>query len=151
MRSYYLSFFLAGVLLQGSLARTSETAPAQIKRARWPLPPRHRQGGEGCRYDDKGNITVLRERSNDFARFRGHPGEVGDVAMCAVADAPSMRRLNDAMPRTPPTNTQLGPATCWPEAQAGAAAIPPPRQALRSKNRQIRWPCGPSTPPAQVF
>jgi hypothetical protein len=57
--------------------------------------------------DDKGNITVLREASNGFTCFRGHPGVVGDVAMCT--DAPSRQRLNDAMSHKPkPSNTQPG-------------------------------------------
>jgi hypothetical protein len=39
MRSHYLSFLLAGVLLQGSLAQTRETTPAKIKGALPAAPP----------------------------------------------------------------------------------------------------------------
>jgi hypothetical protein len=66
MRSYYLSFLLAGVLLQGSLAQTCETAPAKIKRALPAAPPDIAKAAKVVHMDDKGNIPVRREASNGF-------------------------------------------------------------------------------------
>jgi hypothetical protein len=66
MRSYYLSFLLAGVLLQGSLAQTCETAPAKIKGALPAAPTDIAKAAKVVHMDDKGNIPVRREASNGF-------------------------------------------------------------------------------------
>ena len=72
MRSYYLSFLLAGVLLQGSLAQTCETAPAKIKGALPAAPTDIAKAAKVVPMDDKGNITVLREASKGFSCFLRH-------------------------------------------------------------------------------
>ena len=142
MRRYLLSFLFAGVLLPGLLAQTAETAQDKIKRALSAGPPDIAKAAKVVDFDDQGKMTVLREGTNGFTCFPGHPNVVGDDAMCA--DAPSMQWLNDAMSHKPkPTNTQpgvtymLAGGTDWsgsdPSASSGTPIQEPPHW-------MIMWP-----------
>jgi hypothetical protein len=104
MRSYYLSFLRAGVLPQGSLAQTSETAPAKIKRAQ-SAAPRDIAKAKVVDMDDKGNITVLREGSNSFTCFQGHSS--GSTTRCPINRGQRTRNP--------------GLLTCWPDWSGGGS------------------------------
>jgi hypothetical protein len=147
MGRYYLGFLFAGVLLQSSLAQTGETAQAKIKRALSAAPPDIAKAAKVVDMDDQGKMTVLREGTNGFTCFPGHPGVVGNVAMCA--DAPSMQWISDMMSHKPkPTNTQpgvvymLAGGTDWsgsdPNATSGTPIKEPPHW-------MIMWPFDPAT------
>jgi hypothetical protein len=146
MERYYLGFLLAGVLLQASLAQTNETAQAKIKRALSAAPPDIAKAAKVVDMDNQRKMTVLREGTNGFTCFPGHPGVVGDVAMCA--DASSMQWMSDAMSHKPkPTNTQpgvvymLAGGTDWsgsdPTATSGTPIKEPPHW-------MIMWPFDPT-------
>jgi hypothetical protein len=147
MERRWFGFLLAGVLFQGSLAHAGETTQAKIKRALSAAPPDIAKAAKVVDVDDQGKMTVLREGTNGFTCFPGHPGVVGDVAMCA--DAPSMQWLSDAMAHKPkPTNTQpgvvymLAGGTDWsatdPDATSGTPIKEPPHW-------MIMWPFDPKT------
>ena len=102
-----LDLLFAVVLLHGSLAHAGETKQDKIRRALSAAPPTVARAAKVVDMDNQGKTTVLREGTNGFTCFPGHPGVVGDVAMCA--DAPSMQWVMDFMAHKPrPTNTQPG-------------------------------------------
>lgn len=145
IRPYCLSFLFPGALLLGSLAQTGETAQAKTKRALSAAPPDIAKASEVADRDDKGNITVLRDGNHGFPCFPRHRHS---RRRCHVRRR--LRRCSGSTTRCPINRSQRTPnpglLTGWPEAQAGAGAIPPPRQALRSKNRRIGCCCGPFAP-----
>jgi hypothetical protein len=147
MERWWLGFLFAGILLQGSLAHASETMQAKIKRALSAAPPNVAKAAKVVDMDGQGKITVLREGTNGFTCFPGHPGVVGDVAMCA--DAPSMQWVSDLMShKSKPTNTEpgviymLAGGTDWsatdPSATSGTPIKEPPHW-------MIMWPFDPAT------
>ena len=142
MRRYPVGFLFAGVLLQSLLAQTAETAQDKIKRALSAAPPDIAKAAKVVDFDDQGKMTVLREGTNGFTCFPGHPNVIGDDAMCA--DAPSMQWMGDMMSKKPkPTNTQpgvtymLAGGTDWsgsdPNASSGTPIQEPPHW-------MIMWP-----------
>jgi hypothetical protein len=107
MKRSWLGYLLAVVVLQVSFARADESAQDKIKRALSAAPPSVAKAAKVMDMDDQGKMTVLREGTNGFTCFPGHPGVVGDVAMCA--DAASMQWISDFIAHKPkPTNTQPG-------------------------------------------
>jgi len=142
-----LGFLFAVVLLQGSLALAGETKQDKIRRAQSAAPPAVARAAKVVDMDDQGKTTVLREGTNGFTCFPGHPGVVGDVAMCA--DAPSMQWVTDFMAHKPrPTNAQpgvifmLAGGTDWsatdPYATTGTPIKEPPHW-------MIMWPFDPKS------
>jgi hypothetical protein len=147
MRTFQSGFLLAAVLLQGLLARCGENNQDKIKRALSAAPPSVASAAKVVDMDDQGHMTVLREGTNGFTCFPGHPGVVGDVAMCA--DGPSMQWISDIMSHKPkPTNTEpgviymLAGGTDWsatdPFATTGTPIKEPPHW-------MIMWPFDPKS------
>jgi hypothetical protein len=60
-----------------------ETKEAKIARALSAAPANVSEGAKVIDRDENGAETVLREGSNGFTCFPGHPGAVGDAAFCA--------------------------------------------------------------------
>jgi len=140
-----LGFLFAVVLLQSTLALAGETKQDKIRRALSAAPAAG--AAKVVDMDDQGKMTALREGTNGFTCFPGHPGVVGDVAMCA--DAPSMQWITDFMAHKPrPTNTQpgviyrLAGGTDWsatdPFATSGTPIKEPPHW-------MIMWPFDPKS------
>lgn len=140
-RNWYCAAF-AVALLHSWLAHGAETNQAKIQRALSAAPPSVAAGAKVVDVDEHGKTTVLREGSNGFTCFPGHPGVVGDVAMCA--DAPSMQWISDLAAHKPkPTNAEpgvtymLAGGTDWsatdPFATSGTAIKEPPHW-------MILWP-----------
>jgi hypothetical protein len=97
--------------------------------------------------DEHGTETVLREGTNGFTCFPGHPGVVGDDPQCVNAAA--LRWQRDFLALKPkPTNTEPGivymltGGTDWsasdPNATSGNAIKEPPHW-------MILWPLDPKT------
>lgn len=100
------SLFVVIVTL-ASLTCGAETKQTKIKRALSAAPPRIAKAAKVVDMDAHGKMEVLRDGTNGFTCFPGHPGVVGDVAMCA--DAPSLQWASDWKSHKPkPTNTQPG-------------------------------------------
>jgi hypothetical protein len=129
------------------VANAAESKEAKIKRALSAAPPEVAKAAKVVDVDDKGNMTVLREGSNGFTCFPGHPGVVGDVAICM--DAASMQWASDLSAHKPkPTNTEpgicymLAGGTDWsatdPFATSGTPIKEPPHW-------MIMWPFDPKT------
>lgn len=146
MKRFQSGFLFGVVLLQASLAHSGETKQDKIKRALSAAPPSVAKAAKVVEMD-QGQMTVLREGTNGFTCFPGHPGVVGDVPMCA--DGPSMQWISDFMSRKPrPTNTQpgviymLAGGTDWsatdPFATTGTPIKEPPHW-------MIMWPFDPET------
>jgi hypothetical protein len=107
MKRSWIGYLLAAVMLQGSLGHADESAQDKIKRALSAAPPSVAEAAKVVDMDAQGKMTVLRDGTNGFTCFPGHPGVVGDVAMCA--DAASMQWISDFIAHKPkPTNTQPG-------------------------------------------
>jgi hypothetical protein len=84
-----------------------ETPAAKIARALSAAPASIAKGAKVAEHDDSGKEITLREGSNGFTCFPGHPGVVGDVPMCANAAA--LQWENDLAAHKPkPTNTEPG-------------------------------------------
>ena len=60
-----------------------ETKEAKIARALSAAPANVSEGAKVIDRDENGAETVLREGSNGFTCFPGHPGAVGDATFCA--------------------------------------------------------------------
>lgn len=142
MKSCQSKIVFALALLQVPLALSAETQQEKIKRALSAAPPDIAKAAKVVDMDEHGKMTVLREGTNAFTCFPGHPGVVGDVAMCA--DGPSMQWISDMMSHKPkPTNTQpgviymLAGGTDWsgtdPSATSGTPITEPPHW-------MIMWP-----------
>jgi hypothetical protein len=147
MERYGWGMLFAVVVLHGSLAHAGETTQAKIKRALSAAPPDVAKAAKVVDVDAQGKITVLREGTNGFTCFPGHPGVVGDVAMCA--DAPSMQWASDWRSHKPkPTNTEpgiiymLAGGTDWsaidPYATTGTPITEP-------AHWMVMWPFNPKT------
>lgn len=147
MKRYGLGFLLTGTVFFGSLAHAGETAQAKINRALSAAPPAIAKAAKVVDMDAQGKMTVLRDGTNGFTCLPGHPGVVGDVAMCA--DGPSMQWASDWMGHKPkPTNTEpgviymLAGGTDWsatdPYATTGTPIKEPPHW-------MIMWPFDPKT------
>ena len=128
-------------------AAAEESKEAKIKRAMSAGPASIAKDAKIVDMDAKGNMTTLREGNNGWTCFPGHPGVVGDVAMCA--DAPAMQWTMDWMEhKEKPTNTQpgiiymLAGGTDWsatdPWATSGNPIKEPPHW-------MIMWPFDPKT------
>src|SRR5271167_389624 len=88
-------------------ATAEESKEAKIKRAMSAGPASIAKDAKIVDMDAKGNMTTLRDGNNGWTCFPGHPGVVGDVAMCG--DAPAMQWAMDWMGhKEKPTNTQPG-------------------------------------------
>jgi hypothetical protein len=143
-------FLLAVSVLIAALissAFAQESKETKIKRAMSAGPPSIAKDSKIVDMDEKGNMTTLREGSNGWTCFPGHPGVVGDVAMCL--DAPAMQWTLDLMGhKEKPTNTQpgimymLAGGTDWsatdPWATSGTPIKEPPHW-------MIMWPFDPKT------
>ena len=142
MEGKWYCVVLAAAVLNSLAAHAGETNQAKIKRALSAAPPAVAEGAKIVDVDEKGKMTVLREGSNGFTCFPGHPRVVGDVAMCA--DAASMQWISDLAAHKPkPTNGEpgvtymLAGGTDWsatdPYATSGNAIQEPPHW-------MILWP-----------
>jgi hypothetical protein len=97
---------LSAMVLLGSMAH-AETREAKVKRALSAAPGDVAKSAKVMDMDEQGKVTVLREGTNGFTCFPGHPEKIGDVAMCA--DEASMQWISDFMAHKPkPTNTIPG-------------------------------------------
>ncbi|MGC2197747.1 MAG: hypothetical protein WA628_23955 [Terriglobales bacterium] len=125
----------------------SETKEAKIARAVSAAPANVSHDARVVDRDENGAETVLREGSNGFTCFPGHPGVVGDVTYCANAAA--LRWESDFMALRPkPTNPEPGieymllGGTDWsatdPNATSGTPIKEPPHW-------MILWPFDPKT------
>jgi hypothetical protein len=124
-----------------------ESKEAKIARALSAAPADVAKDAKIVDRDDDGAETVLREGTNGFTCFPGHPGVVGDATYCANAAA--LRWESDFMAlKTKPTNTEpgieymlLGGAD-WsatdPTATSGTPVKEPPHW-------MILWPFDPKT------
>jgi hypothetical protein len=107
MQRGWAGLLFAIAVLGGSLAHAGETQQDKIKRALSAAPPVIAKAAKVVDMDEQGKMTVLREGSNGFTCFPGHPGVVGDVAICA--DQAAMQWISDFMAHKPkPTNTEPG-------------------------------------------
>src|ERR1700682_5706131 len=99
---------LAGAALLAMTAAAPAETPAQkIARALSAGPPSITAHATVADMDDKGKMTVLRKGTNGWTCIPGHPGVVGDDAMCA--DAATMQWGADwAAHKAKPTNTKPG-------------------------------------------
>jgi hypothetical protein len=104
------SFALAAVALAATVAAASaatETKDQKIARALSAGPVSVTAKATVADMDAKGNMTVLRKGTNGWTCIPGHPGVVGDVAMCA--DAATMQWGADWAAHKPkPTNAKPG-------------------------------------------
>jgi len=127
--------------------KNSETKEAKIARALSAAPEKVSRDARVIDRDDNGAETVLREGTNGFTCFPGHPGVVGDNTYCANEAA--LRWESDLMAlKMKPSNTEPGieymflGATDWsatdPNATSGTPIKEPPHW-------MILWPFDPKT------
>jgi hypothetical protein len=134
------------VLLAAALSMTAAAPPestqAKIDRALSAGPPSITADATVADMDAQGKMTILRKGSNGYTCIPGHPGVVGDVAMCA--DEQAMIWAGDLLSHKPrPTNTKpgiiymLAGGTDWsatdPYATSGTPISEPPHW-------MIMWP-----------
>ena len=113
-RRSILFFGLGAMLLVGvvfavlvtALAQTQEeTKEAKIESAMAGGPPEIAKNARIVEFGERGNLKTLREGSNGWTCFPGHPGMTG--AMCL--DEPALQWLTDLIAHKPkPTNTRPG-------------------------------------------
>lgn len=138
---------MGGLAQQKATEPTAETKAAKIARALAAAPADIAKAAKVVDRDENGTQTVLREGTNGFTCFPGHPGVVGDATFCANAAA--LRWESDFMSQKPkPTNTEPGieymllGATDWsasdPSATSGTPIKEPPHW-------MVLWPFDPKT------
>jgi hypothetical protein len=121
---------------QVRIARAISAAPASVVNA-----------AKVVDRDENGNDVVLREGTNGFTCFPGHPGVIGDSPFCA--NAPALQWESDMAQHKPkPGNTEpgieymLAGATDWsasdPHATSGTPIKEPPHW-------MIMWPFDPAS------
>ena len=125
----------------------SETKEAKIARALSAAPENISKDAKVIDRDENGAQTVLREGTNGFTCFPGHPGVVGDATYCANAAALEWERDFNAL-KPKPTNTEPGieymllGGSDWsasdPNATSGTPIKEPPHW-------MILWPFDPKT------
>jgi hypothetical protein len=142
-----ISVMTCGISAAQSKEGKDETKEAKIARAMAAGPPEIAKDARIVDQDEHGTETVLREGTNGFTCFPGHPGAVGDDAQCMNAAA--LRWQRDFLALKPkPTNTEpgivymLSGATDWsasdPNATSGNPIKEPPHW-------MIMWPFDPKT------
>ena len=142
-----LSFLLLAVTPAAAQQNKVESKEAKIVRALSAAPANIAKSAKVVDVDDKARETVLREGTNGFTCFPGHPGVVGDVASCA--DAAALQWGKDFAENKPkPTNKEPGViymfagGTDWsptdPHATSGHPIKEPPHW-------MIMWPFDPAT------
>ncbi len=125
----------------------AESSAAKIQRALSAAPASIQAGAAVVDVDAHMKMTTLRKGTNGYTCFPGHPGVVGDDAMCA--DPQAMIWIGDFMAHKPkPTNTSPGViymqagGTDWsaddPWATKGTPIHEPPHW-------MIMWPFDPKT------
>lgn len=128
-------------------SRRAESRATKIARALSAAPQNIAKAAKVVDQDENGNDTVLREGTNGFTCFPGHPGVIGDDPSCA--NAPALQWEKDkAEHKAKPTNTQpgieymLAGATDWsasdPNTTSGTPIKEPPHW-------MIMWPFDPET------
>jgi len=138
---------MAGIAQQTAAEPKAETKAAKIARALAAAPAEIAKAAKVVDRNENGAETVLREGTNGFTCFPGHPGIVGDVTYCANAAA--LHWESDFMSLKPkPTNTEPGieymllGGTDWsasdPSATSGTPIKEPPHW-------MILWPFDPKT------
>ena len=114
-----------------------ETKAAKIARALSAAPPELAKDAKVAEQGENGNQTVLRESSNGFPCFVGHPGEVGGVNLFAqmLPLCNGKTTWHNASPSRPTPNREL--STCSQVAQTGAQPTRMQPLARQSRNRPI--------------
>jgi len=149
-RKFRIPFLAALVCIatQGLSAQSKpETKEVKIARALSAAPENVAKAAKVVDRDDNGSETVLREGTNGFTCFPGHPGVVGDAPYCA--NQPALRWEKDLMIlKSKPTNTEPGivymlqGGTDWsasdPNATSGTPIKEPPHW-------RVLWPFDPQT------
>lgn len=126
---------------------TAESKEAKVARAISAAPANIAKAAKVVDLDDKRNEIVLREGTNGFTCFPGHPGKVGETAYCANEAALQWER-DFAAHKPKPMNTEPGieymllGGTDWsgsdPNATSGTPIKEPPHW-------MILWPVDPKT------
>jgi len=124
-----------------------ETKAVKIARALSAAPPEVATAAKVVDRDEKGVETVLKEGSNGFTCFPGHPDVVGDAALCA--NAPALQWEKDMAEHKPkPTNTEpgveymLAGGTDWSGSDPMAVSGTPIKE---PSHWMIMWPFDPAT------
>ena len=132
---------------RNSEQKAPETKEAKIARAISAAPENVAKNAKIVDRDDNGAETVLREGTNGFTCFPGHPGVVGDNTYCANEAA--LRWESDLMAlKMKPSNAEPGieymllGGTDWsasdPNATSGTPIKEPPHW-------RLLWPFDPNT------
>jgi hypothetical protein len=99
------TFFLLAV--SSLAAATAESKETKIKRAMSAGPAQIAKDAKVVDMDETGNMTTLRDGNNGWTCMPGHPGVVGDAAVCM--DGLAMQWAMDFLAhKDKPTNTQPG-------------------------------------------
>jgi hypothetical protein len=125
----------------------AESKETKITRAASAAPANIAKGAKVVDLDDKGNEIVLREGTNGFTCYPGHPQEVGGQPYCANEPAVQWER-DFAAHKPKPANSEPGieymlqGGTDWsgsdPNATSGTPVKEPPHW-------MIMWPFNPTT------
>jgi len=126
---------------------TAESKATKVARAISAAPANIAKAAKVVDIDDKGNEISLREGSNGFTCYPGHPGEVGGQPYCADEAAVQWER-DLAAHKPKPTNAEPGieymllGGTDWsgsdPQATSGTPIKEPPHW-------MIMWPFDPKS------
>lgn len=114
----------------------TESKTTKISRAVSAAPASIAKAAKVVDMDDKGNEIVLREGTNGFTCYPGHPGVVGGQPFCANEAAVQWEEISQRTNLSPRTANPES-STCCKAEQTGAAAIPTLHRARRSRNRRI--------------
>jgi hypothetical protein len=102
-----ISLIIVSVTIAAAQPEKAESKEAKIARALSAAPANIAKAAKVVDKDEKGNESVLREGTNGFICFPGHPGVIGDPPFCANAAALQWEK-DFAEHKPKPTNTEPG-------------------------------------------
>jgi len=108
---------------QITAATHTESKELKISRALSAAPASIAKGAKVVDRDTKGNEPTLREGNNGFTCFPGHPGVIGDAALCANAPALQWEADMRSTSRSPATRRQES-NICSPGQRTGVRRTP---------------------------
>jgi hypothetical protein len=132
---------------QKTVKPATESKEAKIARAISAGPANVGKGAKVVDLDDQGNEMVLRDGTNGFTCYPGHPGDVGGQPYCANEAAVQWER-DLAAHKPKPTNTEPGieymlhGGTDWSASDPNAASGTPIKE---PPHWMIMWPVDPKT------
>jgi hypothetical protein len=120
-------FFLVGCALAAAAAAAAQqplSSEAQVAAAVQAAPEDRRADATVLGYDDKGNVTTLRQGSNDLICLADNPAVEGFSVACYHKDLDAFMARGRELTKQGVTDDKVRDRTRWQEIEAGTLKMP---------------------------